>query len=288
MSFPKKTLHQPHSNAMNQTIGFIGTGQMATALASGLIGTNTIEPSELFGFDIAPSAAQAFVSKTGGTALDSVKDLVAKSGIVILAVKPQQLGALLHDLSGIRARGGLNPLWITIAAGVPIKTYLKELGASARLVRVMPNTPCLVGAGMSAFAVSDGITPNDIELATMLFSTVGLVAQVPERQLDAVTGLSGGGPAYVYMMIQSLADGGVKMGLSRELALQLAAQTVLGSARMVLETKEHPAVLRDRVSSPRGTTIYATHVLERHGFRAALIEAVEAATRRSRELAAEQ
>ena len=273
---------------MNKIIGFVGTGQMATALATGLIGTKTLEKSKLFGFDISSSAAQVFTSQTGGTVLGSLKDIVAKSEIVILAVKPQQLGALLHELSGLRARGGLHPLWITIAAGVPIKTYLKELGVSARVVRVMPNTPSLVGAGVSVFAVSDGIIPEDIELAKTLFSTVGLVAQVPERQLDAVTGLSGSGPAYVYMMIESLADGGVKMGLSRELALQLAAQTVLGSARMVLETKEHPAVLRDRVSSPRGTTIYGTHVLEQHGFRAAIIDAVDAATRRARELAAEQ
>ena len=272
---------------MNKTIGFIGTGQMATALATGLIGTKTIERSKLFGFDIAEAAAQAFASRTGGTVVGSLKELVTQAEIVIFAVKPQQLGDLLHELSGLRARGSLNPLWITIAAGVPIKTYLKELGASARLVRVMSNTPALVGAGMSAFAVSDGTTADDIELTKTLLSTVGLVAQVPERQLNAVTGLSGGGPAYVYMMIESLADGGVKMGLSRTLALQLAAQTVLGSARMVLETGEHPAVLRDRVSSPRGTTIYGTHALERHHFRAAVIDAVEAATRRSNELADE-
>ena len=277
-----------YNNAMDKIIGFIGTGQMATALATGLIATKTLEPSKLFGFDIVPAAMQAFAVQTGGTALGTLDELVAASEIVALAVKPQQLGALLHELSGLCARGGLHPLWITIAAGIPIKTYLKELGDSARIIRVMPNTPCLVGAGASAFAGSDGITPEDIELAKALFSTVGMVAQVPERQLDAVTGLSGSGPAYVYMMIESLADGGVKMGLSRELALQLAAQTVLGSARMVLETKEHPAVLRDRVSSPRGTTIYGTHVLEQQGFRAAVIDAVDAATRRSRELAAEQ
>jgi pyrroline-5-carboxylate reductase len=272
---------------MNKNIGFIGTGQMATALATGLIGTRTLEPSKLFGFDVAPAAAQTFASKTGGTVVGSLGELVAQTEIVILAVKPQQLGDLLHQLSGLRTHGSLNPLWITIAAGVPIKTYLKELGASARLVRVMSNTPALVGCGMSAFAVSDGATTDDIELTKTRLSTIGLVAQLPERQLNAGTGLSGSGPAYVYMMIESLADGGVKMGLSRSLALQLAAQTVLGAARMVLETGEHPAVLRDRVSSPRGTTIYGTHALERNGFRAAVIDAVETAARRSNELADE-
>ncbi len=269
---------------MNKTIGFIGTGQMATALASGFLGTQTISASNLFGFDVFPAAAQAFAAKTGGTVCESIKELVEQAEVVVLSVKPQQLGDVLHELSTLHVRGR-NPLWITIAAGVPIKPYLKELGVSARLVRVMPNTPCFVGGGASAFAVSEGATPEDVELTKTLFSTVGLAVQVPEYQLDAVTGLSGSGPAYVYMMIESLADGGVKMGLPRDLALKLAAQTVLGAASMVLKTGEHPAVLRDRVSSPRGTTIHGTSVLEQHGFRSAVIDAVEAATRRSIELA---
>ena len=269
---------------MDNAIGFIGTGQMATALATGFINTKTIEPSKLFGFDVAPEAKKAFVSKTGATAVGSLEELVGRSETVFIAVKPQHLEDVLGELSPLFT-GGLRPLLISIVAGVPIATYWRTFGDSLRLIRAMPNTPCLIGAGASVFAASHGTTDEDIELTKTLFSTVGYVVEVSEYQLDAVTGLSGSGPAYVYMMIESLADGGVKMGLSRTLALQLAAQTVLGSARMVLETGEHPAVLRDRVSSPAGTTIHGTHVLEQHGFRTAVIGAVEAAAQRARTMA---
>ena len=271
---------------MDKTIGFIGTGQMATALASGFIGTKTVEPSKLFGYDVSPAAAEAFVSKTGGTVLGSIEELVTRSEAVFIAVKPQHLEKVLEELSPL-VDCGLNPLLISIVAGVPIFTYWRTFGDSLRLIRAMPNTPCLIGSGACAFAASEGATEGDVELARTLFSTVGTVAEVSEYQLDAVTGLSGSGPAYVYMMIESLADGGVKMGLPRKLALELATQTVLGSARMVQKTSEHPASLRDRVCSPEGTTIHGTHVLEKRGFRAAVIGAVEAATQRSRKLAEE-
>ncbi|MDR0328876.1 MAG: pyrroline-5-carboxylate reductase, partial [Planctomycetaceae bacterium] len=161
---------------------------------------------------------------------------------------------------------------------------LKEIGNTARLVRVMPNAPCLVSEGVSGFAVSEGANPDDVKLVSDLLSTVGIAIQVPERQLDAVAGLSGSGPAYVYVMIEALADGGVKMGLSRELALQLATHTVKGAANVLLYTGDHPGVLKDKVCSPRGTTISGIHALEQSGFRAALIGAVEAATMRSREM----
>jgi len=271
---------------MDKRIGFIGTGHMARALARGFLKTQTISAQQLFGHDILPEAAQRFADQTGGTKMESIKDLVAGSDVVFLAVKPQQMGEVLRSLSALRA-GGFNPLWITIAAGIPIQAYLKEMGNTARLVRVMPNTPCLVGQGVSGFAISDGVKPEDVQIATDLLSTVGVTIQVPERQLDAVAGLSGSGPAYVYMMIDALADGGVKMGLSRELALQLATHTVLGGAKMVLQTGEHPGVLKDKVCSPRGTTISGVHALEKTGFRASLIGAVEAATLRSREMGAE-
>ncbi len=271
---------------MDKKIGFIGTGQMASALAAGFIETKTIDAANLFGYDVLPAAAQAFAAKTGGTVFATIKEVVAKSDIVILCVKPQQLAEVLQQLSPLHAHG-LNPLWITIAAGVPIKNYLKQLGTSARLIRVMPNTPAMVHEAACGFSASEGATTEDVELTQTLFSTIGIAFQVPERRLDAVTGLSGSGPAYVYMMIEALADGGVKMGLPRDLSMQLAAQTVLGSAKMVLETGEHPGVLKDKVASPRGTTIYGIHALEENGFRAALIDAVEAATRRANELASE-
>ena len=271
---------------MDKRIGFIGTGHMARALARGFLKTQSITKEQLFGYDIYPEAAQKFADQTGGTPKTCVKDLVTDSDVVFLAVKPQQMGEVLHTIGSLRALG-LNPLWITIAPGIPLRTYLKEVGNTARLVRVMPNTPCLVGEGVSGFCVSEGVKPEDVKITTDLLSTVGTAIQFPERQLDAVAGLSGSGPAYVYMMIEAMADGGVKMGLSREHALQLAAHTMLGSAKMVLQTGDHPALLKDKVSSPRGTTISAIHALEQAGFRAALIGAVEAATLRSREMGAE-
>ena len=271
---------------IDKRIGFIGTGHMARALARGLLKTQSLEKEQLFGYDTNPEAAQRFVDQTSGTIKESIKDLVAIADVVFLAVKSQQMGEVLHSLGALRALG-LNPLWITVAPGIHSRTYLKEIGSTARLVRVMPNTPCLVGKGISCFCVSEGIKPDDAQLAADLLTTVGIAIPVPERQLDAVTGLSGGGPAYVYMMVDALADGGVKMGLSRELSIQLAANTVLGAAEVVLHTGDHPGLLKDKVCSPRGTTISGVHVLEQAGFRAALIGAVEAATLRSREMGTE-
>jgi pyrroline-5-carboxylate reductase len=271
---------------MQKKIGFIGTGQMATSLASGFIKTQTVRAEQLFGYDLLPEASERFAKITGGNASHSVSDLVQNSEVVVLSVKPQQMHEVLHSLASIRAQG-LNRLWISIAPGIPITAYLKELGTTARLVRVMPNTPCHVGEGVCGFCVSDSATEDDANLAQSLLSTVGIAIRFPERQLDAVVGLSGSGPAYVYMMIEAMADGGLKMGLSRELSLKLAAQTVLGSAKMVLQTGEHPAVLKDKVCSPRGTTISGVSALEIAGFRAAVIGAVESATLRSKELANE-
>ena len=273
-------------NIMDKRIGFIGTGHMARALARGFLKTQSVTKEQLLGFDILPEAVQRFVDQTGGTRMESLKDLVAGSDVVFLAVKPQQMGAVLRSIGSLRALG-LNPLWITVAAGIPIRAYLKEIGNTARLVRVTPNTPCLIGEGVSCFSVSEGVNPDDVQLTVDLLTTVGIAIQVPERQQDAVVGVSGSGPAYIYMMIEAMADGGVKMGLSRELALQLATHTVRGAAAVVSHTGDHPGVLKDKVCSPRGTTISAVHVLERTGFRASLIGAVEAATLRSREMEAE-
>lgn len=259
---------------------------MARALARGFLKTQSITKEQLFGFDISPDAEKKFTDQTGGTIAASMKDLVSGSDVVFLAVKPQQMGEVLRSIGAFRAHG-FNPLWITVAAGISIKTYLEKIGNTARLVRVMPNTPCLVGDGVSGFCISEGVQPDDVQVATDLLTTVGIAIQVPERQLDAVSGLSGSGPAYVYMMIEAMADGGVKMGLSRELALQLATHTVRGAANVVMQTAEHPAVLKDKVCSPRGTTISAVHSLEQSGFRAAVMSAIEAAALRSREMGAE-
>jgi pyrroline-5-carboxylate reductase len=271
---------------MDKKIGFIGTGHMGRALARGFLKTQMLNTASLFGFDVNPEAAKRFADQTGGQSVASVKDLVIASDIVFLSVKPQQMTTVLHQLGSLRANG-FNPLWITIAPGIPIQAYLKDIGNSARFVRVMPNTPCLVGKGVSGFCVSEGVTADDVKLVTDLLSTVGVAIQFPERQLDAVAGLSGSGPAYVYILIEALADGGVKMGLSREAAMGLAANTVLGAAQMVLTTGDHPAVLKDKVCSPRGTTISGVHTLEKSGFRGTIMDAVEAATKRAMEMASE-
>jgi len=173
---------------------------------------------------------------------------------------------------------------VSIAAGITLKQLAELLGSDTRLVRVMPNTPCLVGASATGYSVGPKATAADGELVGKLFRSVGNAFAVPENLLDAVTGLSGSGPAYVYVMIEALADGGVRVGLPRDIALSLAAQTVFGAAKMVLETVSHPAALKDAVASPGGTTIAGLHALERAGFRAGLMDAVEAAAKRATEL----
>lgn len=264
-----------------QRVGFIGAGKMATALGLGLCQSGFTTPDYLSASDVIPAALEQFAEKTGGTPLPTNRSVAERADILILAVKPQQFTAVLAELAPqIEPRH----LIISIAAGIPLSALARSLGADRRLVRVMPNTPCLVGESASAYCTGGTATPEDQQLVARLLSAVGLAVPLPESMLDAVTGLSGSGPAYVCLMIEALADGGVKVGLPRDVALKLAAQTVLGTARMVLETLQHPGQLKDAVASPGGTTIAGLHALERHGVRGALMDAVEAATNRSREL----
>jgi pyrroline-5-carboxylate reductase len=201
--------------------------------------------------------------------------------VLVLAVKPQNLTPLLSE---IRATTAARHLVVSIVAGATLRQLADGLGQERRLVRVMPNTPCLLGASASAYAPGPTATPDDARLVDRLLNAVGRAFLVPEKLLDAVTGLSASGPAFVYVVIEALSDGGVKMGLPRDVATALAAQTVLGAARMVLETGLHTGALKDMVASPGGTTIAGLHALERGGLRAALMDAVEAATRRATEL----
>lgn len=262
-------------------VGFIGAGRMATALARGLIAAEFTAREQVTASDVSREALSAFVKESGARAADSNADVMRAADIVILAVKPQQMPAVLAEIS---AHAQPAHLVVSIAAGIPLSALANSLGADRRLVRVMPNTPCLVAAGASAFALGGAATPDDARLVSQLLSTVGIAIEVPETLLDAVTGLSGSGPAYVYQMIEALSDGGVQMGLPRDVATRLAAQTVFGAARMVIETGEHPGALKDAVTSPGGTTIAGLHALESGGLRAALMNAVKAATLRSREL----
>ena len=267
---------------LHESVGFIGAGQMATALGQGLVKASLTSAEKLLAGDPAAEARDRFARATGGKTTADNLEVAAAADVVFLAVKPQQMGKLLSQLHG---RIGPRKLVVSIAAGIRLAVLAEGLGPEVRLVRVMPNTPCLIGRGASAYCLGDRATPQDGDLVRQMLGAVGVAFPVEEKLMDAVTGLSGSGPAFAYVMIEALADGGVRMGLPRHVALALAAQTLLGAAEMVLTTGDHPGVLKDRVASPGGTTIAGLQALEAGGLRAALIAAVEAATRRSVELA---
>src|SRR5262249_7264021 len=234
--------------------------------------------------DPLPAARDAFHKHTGAAATGDNRAVVQKSEVLVLAVKPQHMAEVC---TAIRPSLTANHLVMSIAAGVTLQQLADSLGKPCRLTRVMPNTPCLVGASASAFAAADTATPQDVSRVERLLNAVGRAFALPEKMLDAVTGLSGSGPAFVAVVIEALSDGGVRMGLPRDIATALAAQTVLGSAKLLLETGLHPGQLKDMVASPGGTTIAGLHALERGGLRAALMDAVEAATQRCVELGAQ-
>jgi pyrroline-5-carboxylate reductase len=256
---------------------------MATALARGFISAGLVQKNRILASDALPAAAKKFAEATGGSAASSNAEVALSSDILFLAVKPQHMQPVLAELRGKPTAG---KLVVSVAAGISLATLSAGLGPEARLIRVMPNTPCLVGQGASCYSRAATASPEDGRRVGELLAAVGRAFEVPESSLDAVTGLSGSGPAFVYVMIEALSDGGVRMGLPRDIATALAAQTVRGAAEMVSATGEHPAVLKDRVASPGGTTIAGLQALERGGVRAALMAAVEAATRRSVELSA--
>lgn len=270
---------------MSSTIGFVGAGKMATALAQGLIAAKFTSAKFVLAADPDAASRDKFAEATGAKVTSSNTELLRKSAIVVLAVKPQQLAGLIPEIEAVRAdKSAAQPLWISILAGKTLAQLTAICGE--RVIRVMPNTPCLVQQAASAYAGGSGVSAADLALVQRLLTTVGYAVCVPEKQLDAVTGLSGSGPAYVFQIIEALSDAGVRVGLPRATATQLAAQTLLGAAQMVLTTGEHPAALKDAVTSPGGTTIAGLHELERGGLRATLMNAVQAATRRSQELAA--
>lgn len=266
---------------IDQTIGFIGAGQMAKALAGGFVAAGLVHPGQLVACDPVIAAGTSFLDKVPGAILaSSIADVLRAADVIVLAVKPQSMAGVLAEVSSQKPAG---KLFVSIAAGVTLAKLEAGLG-TGRVIRVMPNTPALVGQGASAYSLGPAASADDGKLVGQLLAAVGQAHQVEEKLLDAVTGLSGSGPAFVYLVIEALTDGGVRMGLPRDVAASLAAQTVRGAGTMVALTGQHPAVLRDQVTSPGGTTIAGLAALEDRGLRAALIAAVEAATKRSQEL----
>lgn len=252
---------------------------MAGALARGILSAGLVKPDEIIASDPIEAARKSFSADTGAKTTAENEEVVRKARTIFLSVKPHQVESVLR---GVQNEWSASHLLISIAAGVPLARLEGALPSEARVVRVMPNTPALVGASAAAFAPGQHATAEDGALVEKLLSSVGIVFPLKESLLDAVTGLSGSGPAYGYLMIEALSDGGVAAGLPRDVAIKLAAQTLLGSAKMVLETGFHPGTLKDMVTSPGGTTIDGVHELEKGGFRGTVMNAVRAAAEKSK------
>ena len=266
---------------LEKTVGFIGAGNMAEAMMKGLLAAGVVKADKIAGSDPRRERVEELKGKYGIHATTHNEDVMRRAEVVVLSVKPQILVKICDEISPhLKPRA----LVISIAAGVPMSVIEAHLPKGTRIVRAMPNTPALVGAGATALAPGEHADDADLKIAHRIFDSIGKTVTLDEGQLDAVTGLSGSGPAYVFLIIEALSDAGVKMGLSRYNALALAAQTVLGSAKLLLDTGEHPGRLKDMVTSPGGTAIAGLHTLEAGGLRTTLINAVEAATRRSKEL----
>ena len=265
----------------NKTIAFLGAGNMGEALIRGLLTAKTIMPSQIIATDVRPERlgdlAKTFGIRTAG---DNVK-AVADADIVLLAVKPQQMSAVLAPL---KSAAIVRKLFISIAAGVTTARIEGELGGKARVVRVMPNTPALVGAGAAALAKGSNATDDDLATAEAILGAVGITVRVEERLIDAVTALSGSGPAYVFYVTEAMIKAGVAAGLDEALAKKLAIQTVYGAAKLLVESGEEPDLLRRKVTSPGGTTEAALKVMGERKLTEIFTEAIKAAEQRSREL----
>ncbi|XP_004303606.1 PREDICTED: pyrroline-5-carboxylate reductase [Fragaria vesca subsp. vesca] len=260
-------------------LGFIGAGKMAESIARGVVGSGILPANRITTSHSSPSRRQAFES-FGVHLLPRNDDVVEESDVVIFSVKPQVVKDVVLQLRPLLSR---KKLLVSIAAGVKLKD-LQDWAGHSRFIRVMPNTPSAVGVAASVLSLGGAATEQDGDLIAELFGSVGKIWKADEKLFDAITGLSGSGPAYIYLAIEALADGGVAAGLPRELALGLASQTVLGAASMATSSGKHPGQLKDDVTSPGGTTIVGIHELEKGGFRGILMNAVVAAAKRSREL----
>jgi pyrroline-5-carboxylate reductase len=264
------------------SVGFIGAGVMASALAKGWLSAGLLDPARMAAFDLDQSRLLSLREATGLRAAASNADCVSGQDTIVIATKPAAVLPALKELRDI-----LQPeqLVVSIAAGVTLASLEAAVPDGLAVIRVMPNTPCQIGSGAAGFSRGKNALPEHAAQVKRLFDAVGCAIEVPDYLMDAVTGLSGSGPAYLFIVIEALADGGVRAGIDRVSAMKLAAQTVLGAARLVLESGEHPGQLKDQVASPGGTTIAGLGVLESRAVRAAFMDAVDAATARSREIA---
>jgi pyrroline-5-carboxylate reductase len=266
----------------NKKISILGTGNMGQALVSGLVGSGSSKPKNIICTDIREAKLKAVEKQYGVQTTTSNLEAVNQAEIIIYAVKPQIMASVLNETA---KELDMSKLIISIAAGVPMEAIESCLNKELRLIRVMPNIAAAVKEAATAVAAGKHATQEDIQLAMAIFDSIGKSVFIQENYLmDAITGLSGSGPAYIFLIVEAMADAGVKVGLSRQEALFLSAQTVLGAAKMLIETQEHPGQLRDRVTSPGGTAIAGLATLEEGGLRTTLIHAVEVATNRSREL----
>lgn len=266
---------------IRETLGFVGGGQMAEALIKGLLSKEFLKPGRITASDLSEDRRNHLKEAFGINTTSENKEAVKGSEIIILAVKPQVMSIVLEDIEPVVSS---NHLVVSIAAGITIHSLEKRLPEGARVVRVMPNTPALVQAGAAALCKGTAASQGDLDIVRQILEAVGKAVVVPEALMDAVTGLSGSGPAYVFTFIEGLIDAGVREGLPRTVAQELVVQTVLGAALMCRNTGKHPAELTTMVTSPGGTTVAGLHVLERAALRGILLDAVRAATERSREL----
>lgn len=269
------------SGGVQTKIGFIGAGNMAEALIKGIMSAGLSSKEEIIAGE-ASAERRELIARTHGIKVTSDNvEVVRNANLIMLALKPNNVAMVMDELKPYLTT---DHLLISIAAGIRISQIESKLNYGVRVIRVMPNQPCLVGASASAFALGKSAKPEDKDAVIRILQSVGISFQVEEKLLDAVTGLSGSGPAFVYVVIEAMADGGVLAGLPRNIAVKLAAQTVLGAAKTILDTNAHPGIMKDIVASPAGTTIEGLLVLEQAGVRGAFMEAVEAAAKKSKEL----
>ena len=266
-------------DVLNSTIGFIGTGNMGSALIKGIINSGAIMPEKIFAFDKDEHKIGKIAEETSINVCSSIEEVIFNSKYIIICVKPNIVQNVLNSIKNI-ING--EKVIISIAVGIPIRKYTSILGNNAKIVRTMPNTPALVGQGATLACCTDNISEEDRNVIELIFKSVGILEFIDEKYMNEVTALTGSSPAYVFMFIEAMADAAVLSGLPRELSYKLAAQAVMGAARLVLETGFHPAVLKDQVCSPGGTTIEAVASLEKNGFRSAVIEAMNECTKKAR------